>query len=96
VYSDEFESPRNIAYADDDTKWHSNTLAFLNKDFCTHEDAVSMQDGFLRLEVKAQQASCHDPLAKLSNDDPIRNSSYISGSVETWNKFCFTGTAGKW
>lgn len=42
VFSDEFESPRNIAYADNDSKWHSNNLAFLNKEFCTQEDAVTI------------------------------------------------------
>lgn len=74
IFSDEFTTPRNITFADKDPKWLANNFAYLHKEFCTSEDAVSMSEGAMRLEVKAQPSECHDPIDKANGKDAVRRS----------------------
>lgn len=61
-------------------------MNFIFEDFCTDGDAVSFNDGHLRLEVKAEVGSCYEAVSA-----EFVERKYKSGSIDGFNRFCFTG-----
>ena len=58
AFSDEFSEERSIAYADRDSKWQTVDFRPGQEPYCFSDDAVSWQDGKLRMEVLQQPAEC--------------------------------------
>ncbi|KAI0063315.1 glycoside hydrolase family 16 protein [Artomyces pyxidatus] len=81
VFSDEFDVDGRTFYPGDDPYWEAVDLYYWQTADLEWYDPkqATTKDGYLRLT--------------LDTADPINNHnmSYISGMIQSWNKFCFTG-----
>ncbi|KAI0316214.1 beta-glucan synthesis-associated [Amylostereum chailletii] len=81
VFSDEFETPGRTFYPGDDPYWEAVDLHY-------------WQTGDLEW-YDPKQATTRDGYLALTMDkaDPVNNHNYswVSGMIQSWNQFCFTG-----
>ncbi|KAK9762729.1 beta-glucan synthesis-associated protein [Basidiobolus ranarum] len=78
VFSDEFEKAGRTFAEGDDPKWTAVNLHYWSTgDYEWYSpDAVSTSDGSMKITMSKHE---------------INGQSYMSGMVQSWNKFCFTG-----
>ncbi|KZV65891.1 glycoside hydrolase family 16 protein [Peniophora sp. CONT] len=81
VFSDEFDTDNRSFYPGDDPYWTAADLHYWGTNDLEWYDPQmpTTRDGYLRLSIK--------------ETDPINNHnmSFMSGMIQSWNKFCFTG-----
>ncbi|KAF8323063.1 glycoside hydrolase family 16 protein [Clavulina sp. PMI_390] len=78
VFSDEFNVENRTFYPGDDPYWEAVDLHYYETDDLEYYDpsAIITQGGFLQITLSQQQNHGLD---------------YMSGMLQSWNKFCFTG-----
>lgn len=81
VFSDEFNKDGRSFYSGDDPYWEAADLYYWQTGDMEYYDpqAITTQGGKLNITI--------------SQRDPVdnHNLSYMSGMLQSWNKFCFTG-----
>ncbi|TFY74688.1 hypothetical protein EWM64_g9324 [Hericium alpestre] len=82
VFSDEFNTDGRTFYPGDDPYWEAADLHYWQTNDLEWYDPkqATTKDGYLQLT-----------LDKVSDPSINHNMSYISGMIQSWNKFCFTG-----